>query len=87
MRGHEDGRALRAQGVDQRPELLADLRIEADCRLVQEDEARSVDERASDQEAPAHPAGELVDPAVAAVDELRHLERPLDRAPLGRGMR
>jgi hypothetical protein len=43
-----------------------------------------VDERASDQETPAHAARELVDPRVAPVLELRHLERAFDRvAPLG----
>ena len=73
-----------AQRVDQRPELLAHLRIEPDGRLVEQDEPRTVDERPGDQQAPPHAAGELVDPRVAPVDELRHLERALDRlAPLG----
>ena len=70
--------------VDQRPELLPHLRIEPDRRLVEEHEPRPVHERACDQQAAAHAAGELVDARVAAVDELRHLERPLDRrAALG----
>ena len=42
-----------------------------------------MDERAGDQEPPPHSPGELVDPRAAPVDELRQLERPLDRvAPL-----
>ena len=73
-----------AQRVDQRPQLLADLRVEADGRLVHQDEARPVDERARDQQAAAHPARELVDARVAAVAEVRDLERALDRgAPVG----
>jgi hypothetical protein len=76
---HQDRRALAAEGVDQRPELLADLRVEPDGRLVQEDEPGPVDERPRDQEPPPHPAGELVDPCAAPVDELRQLERVLDR--------
>ena len=81
---HQDRRALGAQGVDQRPELLAHLRVEADGRLVEQHEARAMHERPRDQQPPAHPAGELVDPRVAAVDEVGHLQRPLDRvAPLG----
>ncbi len=43
-----------------------------------------VDERARDQQPPPHAARELVDARVAPVDELRHLERALDRVvPLG----
>ena len=79
VRRHQDRRALGAQRVDQRPELLAHLRVEADGRLVEQHEPRPVHERARDQQAPPHAAGELVDARVAPVDELRHLERPLDR--------
>ena len=73
-----------AQRVDQRPELLAHLRVEPDGRLVEQHEPRPVDERPGDQQPPPHPAGELVHARVAAVDEVRQLERALDRvAPLG----
>ena len=61
VRRHQDRRALRAERVDQRPELLAHLRVEPDGRLVEEDEARAVDECAGDQQPPAHAARELVD--------------------------
>ena len=79
VRRHEDRRPLGPERVDQRPELLPDLGIEADGGLVEQDEARAVDERAGDQQAPAHPPGELVHPAVAAIDEVGHLQRALDR--------
>ena len=68
-----------AERVDQRPELLPHLRVEADRRLVEQHEPRAVDERAGDQQPPPHAARELVDAGVAPVDELRHLERALDR--------
>ena len=67
VRGHEDRRALGAQRVDERPELLPHLRVEADGRLVEQDEPGPVDERPRDQQAPAHAARELVDPGVAPV--------------------
>ena len=79
VRRHQDRRALAPQRVDQRPELLAHLRVEPDRRLVEEHEPRPVHERAGDQQPPPHAAGELVDARVAAVDELGHLERALDR--------
>src|SRR5438067_5806376 len=81
VRRHEDRRAFAAQRVDQRPQLLPDLRIEPDRRLVEQHEPRPVDEGARDQQAPPHAAGELVDARVAPVDELRHAERALDRGP------
>jgi len=41
-------------------------------------------ERPGDEEAPAHPAGQLVDPGFPAIDEVGHPECALDRlAPLG----
>ena len=88
VRRHEDRRALGAQPVDQRPQLLADLRVEADGRLVEQDEVRPVDERARDQQPAPHAARELVDARVAPVDQVRDLERALDRrVPLVRGIR
>src|SRR5262249_1188306 len=72
-------RALAAERVDQRPELLPHLRVETDRWLVHEHKLRPVHERAGDQEPPPHPAGKLVDAGVPPVDEPRHLERPLDR--------
>ncbi len=79
VRRHQDARALAAQEVDQRPQLLADLRVEADGRLVQQHEPRPVHEAARDQQPPAHAAAELVDLRVAPVGEVGDLERALDR--------
>ena len=89
VRRHQDRDALAAQRVDQRPQLLADLRVQADGRLVEQHQPRAVHERAGDQQPAAHAAGELVDARVAAVGELRDLQRPLDRrrARSARGMR
>ena len=81
VRRHQDRRALAAQAVDQRPQLLAHLRVEADGRLVEQHEPRAVHERAGDQQPPAHAARELVDPRVAAVAQVGDLERALDRRP------
>ena len=67
VRRHQDRGALAAQPVDQRPQLLAHLRVQADGRLVEQHEPRAVDQRAGDQQPPAHAARELVDPRVAAV--------------------
>ncbi len=69
----------RAQVVDQRPELGADLRVEADGRLVEQDQLRFVDEAAGEQQAAAHPAGELVDGVAAALAQAGQVERPVDR--------
>ena len=79
VRGHQDARALAAQEVDQRPQLLADLRVEADGRLVEQHQPRLVHEPAGDQQPPAHAAAELVDLRVAAVGEVGDPQRALDR--------
>ena len=84
VRRHQDRGALAAQRVDQRPQLLADLRVEADGRLVEQHQPRPVHERAGDQQPPAHAARELVDARVAAVGEVGHLERALDRGSRAR---
>ena len=45
VRRHQDRGALAAQRVDQRPQLLADLRVQADGRLVEQHQPRAVHER------------------------------------------
>ena len=80
VRGHEDRGSLGAQRVDQGPELLPHLRVEADGRLVEQEEPRSMDESPRDQQSPAHAARELVDPVVTTVGKVRDLERPFDRS-------
>ena len=49
VRRHEHGRALRAQCVDQRPQLLAHLGVETHRRLVEQHELRGVHEPACDR--------------------------------------
>ena len=83
VRGHEDRDPLGAQGVDERPQLLANLRVEPDGGLVEQHEPRAVHERPRHEQAPAHPARELVHPRVAPVLQLGDPDRALDRlAPL-----
>ena len=69
----------RSELADQRPELGADLRVEADGRLVEQDQLRVVDEAAGEQQAAAHAAGELVDRVAAAVAQAGEVERAVDR--------
>ena len=69
----------RAQRVDERPQLLAHLRVQADGRLVEQQQPRAVHERAGDEQPPAHAARQLVDLRVAAVGEVGDLQRALDR--------
>ena len=59
----------------------ADLRVEADGRLVEQDELRIVEQPAGDEQPPAHAARELVDGVVAAIEQARKPERTID----GRG--
>ena len=66
VRGHQDRGAPRAQRIDQRPQLRADLGIEADGGLVEQQQRRVVREPAREQQTPAHAAGELVDRVAAA---------------------
>ena len=83
VRAHQDRDALGAQPVDQRPQLLADLRVEADGRLVEQQQLRLVQQRAGDQQAPAHAAAELVDLRLAALGEVRDGERRGRSRPRG----
>ena len=76
---HQDRRPPRFQRADQRPQLGPDLRVEADGRLVEQDQPRLVDEAAGQQQPPPHPAGELVDRVAAAVAQAGEVERPVDR--------
>ena len=79
VRGHEDGHALRAQLVDECPQLRAHLRVEPDGRFVEEQELGPVHEAAGDEQAASHPARELVDHDVGASGQVGHFERALDR--------
>ncbi len=73
---HGDALGL-IQVLDVRPELVAALRIEAERRLVEEQDLRRVQEAARDLEPPLHPAGELLHRRVAPLPELEQLEQRL----------
>ena len=81
VRAHQDRDALRAHPVDQRPELLAHLRVEPHGGLVEQEQPRTVHEGAGDQHPPAHAARELVDLGVAARAEVGDADRALHRLP------
>ena len=70
----------RAQPVDQRPQLLAHLRVEADGRLVQQHQPRLVDQRRG-RSAGAGACRRTACPRCVsrAVAEVGDVQRPLDR--------
>src|SRR4051812_19439354 len=79
VRAHQDRDALAAQPVDERPQLLADLGVEAHRRLVEQHQPRLVQQRPADQQPPAHAAAELGDLRLAPRAEVGEGERSLDR--------
>ena len=72
----------RASRADLLPERRAALRIETGRRLVEEEDARPVDEREREVEPPLHPAGVAADLAVGRLGEADALEQ-LVRARAG----
>jgi len=85
VRAHQNRDAFGAQQVDQRPQLLADLRIQADGGLVEQQQPRLVQQRAGDQEPAAHPAAQVIDDRIGAVEQVDDPQDALDRrAALGR---
>src|SRR5207248_8257839 len=61
--------------ADQRPEIVAALRVEAGRRLVEEEHRRTVDEGGRQIEAAAHTAGEGADGPVGGVVKVEALEK------------
>jgi hypothetical protein len=60
-----------------------DIRIQPDRRLVEQQQARLVHERAGDQQPPAHAARQLADLGTPAIGQVRDPQRAVDRgAPL-----
>ena len=59
VRGQQDRRALGVQAADVAPQLEPQLEVDARRRLVEDHELGLVHERAGEQEAAAHAAGEL----------------------------
>ena len=79
----EDGHALPAELLDARQDRVAALRVDADRRLVEDEQPRLVEQPDADVQPPLHAAGELVGtlagPLVEA-DDLEHLaDAPLQR--------
>ena len=78
VRREEHRHLLRlVQIPDLRPELVPALGVEAEGRLVEEDDLRRVQEAARDLEPPSHAAGELLHQRVAAIPELEEPQQPL----------
>ena len=85
VRRHQDRRALAAQPVDQRPQLLADLRVQADGRLVEQHEPRPVHERRARSAAAGACRRRACRPSCRARSvEVRDLQRALDRRACAR---
>ena len=72
--GEEQRGALLLEAEQPVPEDVAGLRVEAGGRLVEEQDARIVDQRPGDREAALHAAGERVDLRLALLLELRERE-------------
>ncbi len=74
----EDDDALARELGEQRAEAHALLRIESRRRLVDDQQARIVEQRLRDADALAHAAGEAAERTVASLDEVHELEQLLD---------
>src|SRR5699024_2527356 len=79
--GHHHGDPFGAQGVDEAPQVLAYLGVQADGGFVHEDEVGSVEQGPEDEETATHPAGQVVDDGVPAVLELGQAHGAGDRVP------
>ena len=83
LRGQEDGHAVLAREPgDLVPERAAALRVEAGRRLVEEEDARPVDEREREVEPALHAARVAADLAVGGVGQADALEQLVARARL-----
>ena len=71
----------RAQARDLLPQRGAALRVEAGGRLVEEEDARPVDEREREVEPPLHAAGVAADLAVGGLGEADALEQLVGARP------
>ena len=79
VRAVEDGGARPRQRRDRREDALAGLGIDADGGLVEQEDARLVQDAAGEVEPPAHAAGERRDGLSEAPLEADDLERTTDR--------
>jgi hypothetical protein len=76
-RGDDDGHALVEELVQQVPELAAADGVDAVGRLVEQQHARLVQERAGEGELLVHAAGQRVGAAVAEAGQARDVEKAL----------
>src|SRR5258708_5274926 len=82
VRGQEDRDALGlVQVLHVGPELVAALGVEAERRLVEEQDLRRVEKPARDLQAPLHAAGEGLDEGLAPVPQLEQGEQDLAALP------
>ena len=79
VRRHQHRHTLRPQAIDQRPQLLADLWVQAHRGLVEQHQARAVDQAACDQQPPSHSARQLAHDRICARAEVGYRQRPLHR--------
>ena len=86
VRGQQDGRALLFELAELVPDQVADLGIQARGRLVEDQEARLVEQGAGDDQAAFHPAGQFSDIGVRLFRQLHEVQQFGD-ALAGRGRR
>src|SRR5208337_1704760 len=77
MRGEDNGISLRPEKLKAVPDQVSCLRVEADGRLVKDEQVRVVDERPGEDEPAFHAPGELVDGGVALLGERHKCEQLL----------
>src|SRR3989304_2568211 len=86
MGGHEYGIALALLELPyELPDVAPGLRVEPQCRLVEEEHLRPVEKAPGYLEAPLHAARELLDdvvPALEEADDMEYLLYPLLREAL-----
>ena len=71
----DERRASLLEPVEAVPDEVACLWVEASRRLVEEHEARLIDQRAGDRQAPLHAAGQRLDLGIGAIGQLDELEQ------------
>src|SRR6185503_19881787 len=69
---------LRRERAQKVAETIARLEIETGGRLIDDEQRRIAEERASDADALAHPAGEIADAAIRVLAEAVHVEEAFD---------
>src|SRR5207247_11311573 len=79
MRGQQDRIPRRPERPDDLPQLAAGLGVEPGRRLVEEQQLRTVDQRARDREPLLLPAGQGADAGPALLLELHQAEHLVDR--------